>query len=110
MVIRNILRGRSMLEMLRAKSVRYICIPAPRGELRPGVYAIDRADSNRPYDLGARRNWMNVISCNSSTTNRYVIEDFAISMTVLIVLLFSSQYSWPEINPDILDKLQKRAD
>ncbi|KAI5894745.1 uncharacterized protein SCHCODRAFT_02496198 [Schizophyllum commune H4-8] len=91
MVIRNILRGRSMLEMLRTKSVRYICIPAPRGELQPGVYAIDRADSNRLYDLGARRNWMNMISRNFSTRN-------------------SAQFLWPEISPDILAKLQKRAD
>ncbi|KAI4519498.1 hypothetical protein K525DRAFT_287141 [Schizophyllum commune Loenen D] len=110
MVIRNILRGRSMLEMLRAKSARYICIPAQRRELRPGVYAIDRADSNRLYDLGARRNWMNMISRKSCTANRYLIEDFATSTIVLIPFLFSAQYLWPEINPDILAKLQKRTD
>ena len=53
---------------------------------------------------------MNMISRKSSTTNRYVVEGFAISTTVLTAFLFSAQYSWPEINPDILTKLQKRAD
>lgn len=82
---RNVLRGRTMFELLRGRNVRYICIPSSGEQSRSGVYAIDQPDASWLYDLGAARNWGAVIRASSRANG--------------------ARFTWPKINPNVLNRL-----
>ncbi|KAL1745852.1 DHHC palmitoyltransferase-domain-containing protein, partial [Schizophyllum fasciatum] len=61
LVARNVLRARTMVEILRPKTIRYIYAPPSYQRLRPGTYAIEPAVSRKLYDLGMSRNWESIM-------------------------------------------------